>query len=286
MKKKLIETAFPLKEVSEHSKGEKSIGQGNISSLHRWPARRPLAASRAVLIASLLDDPEDASEEMKGEYRKATGESLPANQRKKLCQMITKITKWKTENGPELEVFKSLILKTYNGIPPKLIDPFSGGGSIPLEAMRLGCEVTANDYNPVAVFILKCTLEYPQKFYGLKFPLPDLDLENDKNKPQMELKSHSPKMGDLADHVEVWGRWVLEQAKKEIGEFYPEVDGKKTVAYLWARTVPCQDPNCGATVPLLKTLVLCDKGNGGEEVSRGDAENAEADAPRSRGRGK
>ncbi|MCP5495455.1 MAG: DUF1156 domain-containing protein [Leptospiraceae bacterium] len=259
MKKKLIETAFPLKEVSEHSKGEKSISNGHISSLHRWPARRPLAASRAVLIASLLDDPEDASEEMKAEYAKVTGQKFPVEQRKELCNMITKITKWKTENNPELEIFKSLILKTYNGVPPKLIDPFSGGGSIPLEAMRLGCEVTANDYNPVAVFILKCTLEYPQKFYGKQFPLPDLGLESDKGESQMQLHNSSGKMGDLADHVELWGKWVLEQTKKEIGEFYPEVDGKKTVAYLWARTVPCQDPNCGATIPLLKTLILCDK---------------------------
>lgn len=125
--------------------------------------------------------------------------------------------------------------------------------------MRLGCEVTANDYNPVAVFILKCTLEYPQKFYGKQFPLPDLGLESDKGDSQMQLHNSSGKMGDLADHVELWGKWVLEQTKKEIGEFYPEVDGKKTVAYLWARTVPCQDPNCGATIPLLKTLILCDK---------------------------
>lgn len=262
MKKKLIETAFPIKKVSEHSKSEKNISNGHISSLHRWPARRPLAASRAVLIASLLDDPEYADEEIKKEYKKVTGKDNPEEQRKKLCNMITKITKWKTESGPELEKFRNLIYKTYGKVP-KLIDPFAGGGSIPLEAMRLGCDVTANDYNPVAAFILKCTLEFPQRFYNKKFPLPDLELDNTKTEYEKNIdNSINSNAGSLADHVELWGKWVLEQAKKEIGHFYPEIDGKKTVAYLWARTVPCQDPNCGGTVPLLKTLLLCNKKNG------------------------
>ena len=137
----------------------------------------------------------------------------------------------------------------YDGDLPKVLDMFAGGGAIPLEAMRLGCEVTANDYNPVAWFILKCTLEYPQRFAGKTHPIPDLNLDE---KPDL-------KNGDLADHVRLWGQWVLENARKELAQYYPVIDNKPTVAYLWARTVPCQDPQCGATVPLLKTLWVCKK---------------------------
>ena len=126
---------------------------------------------------------------------------------------------------------------------------FAGGGAIPLEAMRLGCEVIANDYNPVAWFILKCTLEYPQRLAGKTQPLPDLVLDE---KPNLE-------KGDLADHVRLWGQWVLENARKELADYYPIIDNKPTVAYLWARTIPCQDPQCAATVPLLKTLWVCKK---------------------------
>ncbi len=137
----------------------------------------------------------------------------------------------------------------YNGQPPKVLDMFAGGGAIPLEAMRLGCKAIANDYNPVAWFILKCTLEYPQRLAGKMHPLPDLDLDE---KPDIG-------NGDLADHVRLWGQWVLENARKELADYYPVINGKPTVAYLWARTVPCQDPQCGATVPLLKTLWVCKK---------------------------
>ena len=129
------------------------------------------------------------------------------------------------------------------------MDMFAGGGAIPLEAMRLGCEVTANDYNPVAWFILKCTLEYRQRFAEKTTPLPDLNLSE---KPDL-------KKGDLADHVRLWGQWISENARTELADYYPVIDNKPTVAYLWARTIPCQDPQCGATVPLLKTLWVCKK---------------------------
>ena len=137
----------------------------------------------------------------------------------------------------------------YDGDSPRVLDMFAGGGAIPLEAMRLGCEVTANDYNPVAWFILKCTLEYPQRLVGKTTPLPKLGQSSVKN-------------GDLADHVRLWGQWVLENARKELAQYYPVINSKPTVAYLWARTIPCQDQNqkkCGGTIPLLKTLWLCKK---------------------------
>ena len=123
------------------------------------------------------------------------------------------------------------------------------GGAIPLEAMRLGCEVIANDYNPVAWFLLKCTLEYPQRLAGKTHPLPDLNLNE---RPDLT-------RNDLADHVRLWGQWVLENARSDLDSYYPVVDEKPTVAYLWARTIPCQDPTCGGTIPLLKTLWVCKK---------------------------
>ncbi|MGB9894264.1 MAG: DUF1156 domain-containing protein, partial [Candidatus Saccharicenans sp.] len=136
------------------------------------------------------------------------------------------------------------------GVPPKVLDCFAGGGSIPLEAMRLGCETYALEYNPVAVLILKCTLEYPQK-YGRADNLPkDLKLGSRKSK------------NPLLDDVEKWGNWVLEEAKKEIGKFYPpDEDGSIPVGYIWARTVPCQNPRCGAEIPLMRQFWLAKKEN-------------------------
>ena len=279
MPRRLIEEAFPLQKVSEDSKHEKSpsikkvfrdskhqkkVRREHISTLHIWPARRPLAACRAATIATLLPDPADATEEMKAEYTRLSGSPLPDKQRDYLCNtLIASLTRWGDENGQgdwdakdqkgrwvnKLRIARELILMAYDGNPPKVLDMFAGGGAIPLEAMRLGCEVTANDYNPIAWFILKCTLEYPQRLAGKTHPIPKLafskqpDVEND----------------DLADHVRLWGQWVLENAHEELVQYYPVIDNKPTVTYLWARTIPCQDPQCGATIPLLKTLWICKK---------------------------
>ena len=264
MPRRLIEEAFPLKKVSKDSKHEKNVRHGHISTLHIWPARRPLAACRAVTIATLLPDPEDAPPKMKEEYTRLSGSPLPEKQRDYLCNdLIASLTRWGDENGHadwdtkdnmgrwlnKLRIARDLILMAYDGHPPEVLDMFAGGGAIPLEAMRLGCEVTASDYNPVAWFLLKCTLEYPQRLAGKTAPLPDLNLDE---KPNLEKE-------DLADHVRLWGQWVLENARKELVQYYPVVDSKLTVAYLWARTIPCQDPKCGATIPLLKTLWICKK---------------------------
>ena len=280
MPRRLIEEAFPLKKVSEDSKHEKSpsikkvfkdskhqkkVRREHISTLHIWPARRPLAACRAVTIATLLPDPADATEKMKAEYTRLSGSPLPEKQRDYLCNtLIASLTRWGDENGQgdwdakdqkgrwvnKLRIARELILMAYDGHPPKVLDMFAGGGAIPLEAMRLGCEVTANDYNPVAWFILKCTLEYPQRLVGKTTPLPKLE----------RFEQPNVKNGDLADHVRLWGQWVFKNARKELVQYYPAIDNKPTVAYLWARTIPCQDQKkCGATIPLLKTLWLCKK---------------------------
>ncbi|MDE0636959.1 MAG: DUF1156 domain-containing protein [Candidatus Poribacteria bacterium] len=275
MPRRLIEEAFPLQKVSEDSKHEKNVRHGHISTLHIWPARRPLAACRAVTIATLLPDPADASPKMKEEYTRLSGSPLPEKQREYLCNdLIAFLTRWGDENGEgdwdqkaqegrwfnKLRIVRELIQMAYEGNPPKVLDMFAGGGAIPLEAMRLGCAVTANDYNPVAWFLLKCTLEYPQRLAGKTAPLPKLNLDE-----QPDLAK-----GDLADHVRLWGQWILENARNELLEYYPMIDEKPTVAYLWARTVPCQDPQCGAVIPLLKTLWICKKG---EKILKDTPEN-------------
>jgi adenine-specific DNA methylase len=195
---------------------------------------------------------------------------------KKVEETVGGILHWGRESGPDLEWFRQKICEAYGGRAPKVLDPFAGGGAIPLEAMRLGCEVTAIDINPVAWFILKCTLEYPQKLAGQHRPLPKFALESpefmegffkgtgkltkkqlERNLQAMQTKLFPPPDVDLAWHVRAWGWWVLQRAKADLEHFYPVVGVKLTVAYLWARTVICK--NCRAQVPLLKTRWLCKK---------------------------
>jgi adenine-specific DNA methylase len=185
--KRLIEVAFPLKQASIDSVHEKNVRHGHISTLHIWPARRPLAASRAALIATLLPDPGDKAR--RDEILKRLGGTLKQTLKKKKMPngRTEEIEAWETEGGvlhwgresdPDMDWFRKEIRKAYGGRAPRVLDPFAGGGAIPLEAMRLGCEVTAVDINPVAWFILKCTLEYPQKLAGQKRPLPAFALED------------------------------------------------------------------------------------------------------------
>src|SRR3990167_1675565 len=182
--KRLIESAFPLKQASLDSVHEKNVRHGHISTLHIWPARRPLAACRAALIATLLPDPgtpetrRELCERIGGkvikqiEKKKGPGAK---GEEKVVEKTVGGILHWgrETENKADVEFFRQEIRKAFGGRAPRVLDPFAGGGAIPLEAMRLGCEVTAIDINPVAWFILKCTLEYPQKLAGQKRPLPE-----------------------------------------------------------------------------------------------------------------
>jgi len=254
---RLIEHAFPLKQASLDSVHEKNVRHGHISTLHIWPARRPLAACRAALIATLLPDP-GTPEKRKELCEKIGGRVVKKIERKKMPngeivereKEITEggILHWKreTENKEDLEWFRREIRKAYGGRAPKVLDPFAGGGAIPLEAMRLGCEATASDINPVAWLILKCTLEYPQKLAGKTYPLPDFILENEEfmhafykahahfvgrtkqTKQQKEKfaedlfmkdKTDSRRVpkADLAWHVRAWGQWVLDRARRELG---------------------------------------------------------------------
>src|SRR5713101_4767462 len=184
--RRLIEVAFPLKQTSLDSVHEKNVRHGHISTLHIWPARRPLAASRAALIATLLPDPGD--KEKRDEILKRLGGTVAKVVKKKKLptgkveeveskETVGGILHWGRESGPDLEWFRQEIREAYGGRAPKVLDPFAGGGAIPLEAMRLGCEVTAIDINPVAWFLLKCTLEYPQNLAGQHRQLPKFALE-------------------------------------------------------------------------------------------------------------
>src|SRR5689334_22266055 len=184
---RLIEVAFPLKEASLDSVHEKNVRHGHISTLHIWPARRPLAASRAALIATLLPDPGNDKERNEILHRLG-GRVTETIKKKKLPdgtseQQISVETEggilhWGRENNADLDWFRAKIKEAYGGRAPRVLDPFAGGGAIPLEAMRLGCDVTAVDINPVAWFILKCTLEYPQRLANQKLPLPDCVLHS------------------------------------------------------------------------------------------------------------
>ena len=257
--KRLIEVAFPLKQVSLDSVHEKNVRHGHISTLHIWPARRPLAAARAALIATLLPDPGN-DDERKAILKRMAGRVVEKTERKRLNGRIIEKTKevteggilhWGRENGDDLQWFRDEIRKAYGGRPPKVLDPFAGGGAIPLEAMRLGCEVTAMDINPVAWFILKCTLEYPQKLAGQTRPLPEFAVADrdfmasflkakgfktsrlrtalqrlghgDGGEIQLDTLPHDDTLleADLAWHVRAWGRWVLAKARAELAAYYP-----------------------------------------------------------------
>jgi putative DNA methylase len=209
--KSFLESDFPIKEVSAESVREKNIRHGHISTLHIWWARRPLAASRATIYAGLIPAPKNEEERLKKsqfiaaftpEYKKWLDDPVNKKQPKNILQENC-LAKW--ENSLNERIIKKAreeILKANNGKPPKVLDPFAGGGSIPLEALRLGCETYASDLNPVAVLILKCTLEYPQK-YGRPVKIKSNDLT------QTETL-----INPLIEDVKKWGNWILEDPQK------------------------------------------------------------------------
>ena len=255
--RRLIEDYIPIAEISKESAREKSIRKGHISTLHLWWARRPLVAARAAVYASLIPAPETPQK------------------RTALSKAMIDLCKWEADENTINKARKSILEAQRDRLglpantplnqvpPPKVLDMFAGGGAIPLESLRLGCETYAVDLNPVAHIIELCTLVYPQK-YG---------------KP-------------LATEVEKWGNWVIEKVRAEIGDLYPEIkigediepsheQGELNlgnivkskpkqlnlslsqrlvpVAYLWTRTVKCPNPECGADVPLVRQTWLCKK---------------------------
>ena len=253
-RKKLIEVALPLEAINKASAKEKSIRHGHPSTLHLWWARRPLAACRAVLFSSLVDDPSSHPEQF-------PTETAQEKERERLFGIIERLVIWENVNNKTvLDEAKAEIAKSTNGHPPAIYDPFCGGGSIPLEAQRLGLETFASDLNPVAVLITKALIEIAPKFANLAPINPE-----SRNKGMRD--GAYPGTLGLAADVRYYGEWVRSQAQKRIGHLYPSVQlkggGQATiVAWLWARTVQCPNPACQAEMPLVRSFELSTKKNG------------------------
>jgi len=248
-KRKLIEVALPLEAINRESAREKSIRHGHPSTLHLWWARRPLAACRAVLFASLVDDPSSHPDRF-------PTEADQERERQRLFALLERLVPWEATARPEvLEAARAEILASCDGAPPPVLDPFAGGGSIPLEAQRLGLEVRASDLNPVAVLITKALVELPARFAGRAPVHPDA--------ADLGTGGWTGARG-LAEDVRRYGAWMREEAHRRIGHLYPDAtlpngSTARVIAWLWARTVKCPNPACGATMPLVSTYKLSTK---------------------------
>jgi putative DNA methylase len=263
VRKKLIEVSIPLEAINVASAREKSIRHGHPSTLHLWWARRPLAACRAVLFAQLVDDPSAWPDR----YPFPEIANTEDNERKRLHRIIERMVPWEASNDERIlnearwEIARSVawglgeeppppgdgpkILDYLQTKAPPVYDPFCGGGSIPLEAQRLGLRAYGSDLNPVAVLISKALVEIPPKFAGL----PPVNRD-----AQAALKAGGTWKGKgaqgLAEDVRYYGRWMRDEAEKRIGHLYPKArlpDGTEAtvIAWLWARTVRSPDPRCG-----------------------------------------
>lgn len=241
--KKLIEVALPLDVINKASAREKSIRHGHPSTLHLWWARRPLATARAVLFASLVDDPSEHED-------KFPTPELQEAERKRLFKIIGELVEW--ESSGNEEIFANALAEIKKSVGddlPAVFDPFAGGGTIPLEAQRLGLKAFASDLNPVAVMINKAMIELPAKF---------------KNQPPVNPTADKLIGGyrgaeGLANDILYYGRRLKALAFDKIGELYPKADGKTVIAWLWARTVTCSNPACQCKMPLVHSFKLSTK---------------------------
>ena len=281
-RRKLIEVDLPLDDINRESAREKSIRHGHPCTLHLWWARRPLAACRAVIFASMVDDPSSYSDDFTEDEERA--------ERERLHEIIRKLVKWEStdESKPAVkallaearyEIARSVARSRGETAPTDpaevlnylgektlpIYDPFAGGGSIPLEAQRLGLKTVASDLNPVAVLINKAMIEIPPKFKNQPPVNPEADrlgIMVGRGKKKQRLPWHGA--SGLANDIRYYGAWMREEAFERIGHLYPKVelpDGSNAtvIAWLWARIVPCPDPACGVQMPLLKTFQLSKK---------------------------
>jgi putative DNA methylase len=254
IKKKLIEVALPLEAINKEAAREKSIRYGHPSTLHVWWARRPLAACRAVLFASLVDDPSSHPE------RFPTEESQD-KERQRLFRLIEELVKWENStNERVLKAAREEIRKSTGGNPPPVLDPFCGGGSIPLEAQRLGLQAYCSDLNPVAVLVTKALIELPLKFYG-RPPV------NPESRTKLDHTKSWPGIQGIAEDVRYYGALIKRLAKQAIGQYFPTVRvgsgpsarDAAVIAWVWARTVRCPNPACSAEMPLTRSFLLATK---------------------------
>ena len=222
MSRRLIGEWLPLQLISTESSLEKNVNINHISGIHLWFARRPLTASRATAYAALVDP-----------------SKVDRHQTKKTLEELSQYKN--NENRNIIEKAQQHILKSNNMVPPKVLDPFGGGGAIPLECMRLGCETYSNDYNPVAYMIQKCTLEYPLKYGRVSSGTNQSDSK-------------------LIIDIQKWSKWIEERAYEELKHFFPKTKNGMTAAYIWVRLIQCMNPKCGASIPVLTSYML-DKEN-------------------------
>ena len=251
-RKKLIEVALPLEVINEGSKPETEnpFLKGHPRGVHNWWARTPLSVCRAILFAQIVDDPAN---------------DLPPDQaleeRNKLLHLVSRLATWEaTKDEKLLSEAREIIRKACGGKIPQFWDLFAGRASIPLEAQRLGLQVTSSDLNPVAVIIGKALLDFPQRFFGQPAVNPDA---------QHALARQSADSGitGIIEDVRYYGKWIREEAEQRIGDLYPKVElpkeyggGEAVVnTWLWARTVKCSNPACGARVPLVNSFWLSKK---------------------------
>lgn len=254
MPRKLIEVALPLDALNAQSAREKFIRKGHPSTLHLWWSRKPTATARAVLFSQLVDDPSERYEEFL-EAARAAGDADPdaaagravEAERHRLFTLITRMVDWDDVGDERLmREVREEIRRSTGDEPPAVLDPFAGGGSIPLEAQRLGLEAHASDLNPVAVLINKALIEIPPRFAGRAPVFPGAD----------DGTRIWPGAHGLAEDVRRYGEWMREEAWRRIGDLYPRAelaDGTTAtvIAWIWARTVACPNPACGIETPLV-----------------------------------
>ncbi|WP_454115366.1 DUF1156 domain-containing protein [Microbacterium lacticum] len=258
-KKKLIEVALPLEAINAQSAREKSIRHGHPSTLHPWWARRPLATARAVLFAQLVDDPSERADEFRAQAADANIDDIDAYvatkvdaERQRLFDLITRMVDWDNLGDENLfDQVRAEIMRSTDGNPPAILDPFAGGGTIPLEAQRLGLEAHASDLNPVAVLINKALIEIPPKFAERPPVFPGAE----------GTRIGWPKATGLAEDVRRYGESMRDEAEQRIGHLYPKAqlsDGTEAnvIAWIWARTVTCPNPACGIEMPLVRSWWL------------------------------
>ena len=226
-RKRLIEVSLPLAKISECAVREKAIRRGHLSSLHTWWARRPQTLMRALIFASLLPEPETKEER----YELDT-----------LLENLLEMESAADERNPALETAKQLVQESFPNELPRLLDPFMGSGTTGVEALRLGCETHAADLNPVAHLIQLGTLVFPHQFASGNGLTGSESLTGDRTTQPT-----------LSEAIHRWGAWVGEEVEKELGYLYRNPIGDEPInAYLWARTVQCPNPTCGAEVPLVR----------------------------------
>ncbi len=234
---RLIEELLPLADIGVES--SKSIAKGDIHAIHTWFARRPLAACRAATFAALVDAP--LTEAEREELLRLIRESLP--------------NKAPQQKPAVIAAMRDRVRAAAGDRAPRVLDPFAGGGSLPLEAARLGAEAHALDLNPNAVLTLLATVDYPMRFATTQFPLPPRPEE------AFALVKTPPRTGDLVQAVEAWGRWVLDEVRPQLAEYYADAEGHTIIGYFWAKTVRCTNPSCGGEIPLVAHRWLSKRGS-------------------------